>query len=152
MVNYSVPLYGMSETNFQLNNTQDIILIRFADVLLMGAELECPQAQAYFDRVRSRVNLPSKAATLDNIKEERRFELAFEGERYYDLLRWHDERLITENQTDIQIYDRRVPRKKSVTFRPETGGFLPIPLTEIQLSEGVLTQNPGWEGSDHYLE
>ena len=118
----------------------------------MGAELECPQAQAYFDRVRSRVNLPSKAATLDNIKEERRFELAFEGERYYDLLRGHDERLITANQTDIQIYDRRVPRKKSVTFRPETGGFLPIPLTEIQLSEGVLTQNPGWEGSDHYLE
>lgn len=152
VVNYSVPLYGMSETNFQLNNTQDIILIRFADVLLMGAELECPQAQAYFDRVRSRVNLPSKAATLDNIKEERRFELAFEGERYYDLLRWHDERLITENQTDIQIYDRKVPRKKSVTFRPETGGFLPIPLTEIQLSEGVLTQNPGWDGSEHYLE
>lgn len=152
VVNYSVPLYGMSETNFQLNNTQDIILIRFSDVLLMGAELGCPQAQAYFDRVRSRVNLPSKAATLDNIKEERRFELAFEGERYYDLLRWHDERLITENQTNIQIYDRKVPRKKSVTFRPETGGFLPIPLTEIQLSEGVLTQNAGWEGSDNYIE
>ncbi len=152
VVNYSVPLYSMTETNFQLNNTQDIILIRFADVLLMGAELECPEAQAYFDRVRSRVNLPSIPATLDNIKAERRFELAFEGERYYDLLRWHDERLITENQTDIQIYDRKVPRKKSVTFRPETGGFLPIPLTEIQLSEGVLTQNPGWEGSDCYLE
>ncbi len=152
VVNYSVPLYGMSETNFQLNNTQDIILIRFSDVLLMGAELGCPQAQAYFDRVRSRVNLPSKAATLDNIKEERRFELAFEGERYYDLLRWHDERLITENQTGIRIYDRKVPRIKNVTFRPETGGFLPIPLTEIQLSEGVLTQNPGWEGSDNYID
>ncbi len=53
VVNYSVPLYGMTETNFQLNNTQDIILIRFSDVLsLMGAELGCPQAQEYFDRVR----------------------------------------------------------------------------------------------------
>lgn len=152
VVNYSVPLYGMTETNFQLNNTQDIILIRFSDVLLMGAELGCPDAQAYFDRVRNRAGLPSRPATLDNIKEERRFELAFEGVRYYDLLRWHDERLITENQTDIQVYDRKVPRKKSITFRPETGGFLSIPLTEIQLSEGVLTQNPGWEGSDNYLE
>lgn len=152
VVNYSVPLYGMTETNFQLNNTQDIILIRFSDVLLMGAELGGANAQAYLDRVRSRVGLASKPATLQNIKDERRFELAFEGERYYDLLRWHDERLITENQTDIQIYDRKVPRKKSVAFRAETGGFLQIPLTEIQLSEGVLTQNPGWEGSDNYLE
>ena len=152
VVNYSVPLYNMSETNFQLNNTQDIILIRFADVLLMGAELDSPNAQAYLDRVRSRAGLQSVPATLDNIKKERRFELAFEGVRYYDLLRWHDERLITENQTDIQIYDRRVPVKKSITYRPETGGFLPIPLTEIQLSEGVLTQNAGWEGTDCYLE
>ena len=152
VVNYSVPLYGMTETNFQLTNTQDIILIRFSDVLLMGAELGSAKAQDYFDRVRSRVGLTSKPATLQNIKDERRFELAFEGERYYDLLRWHDERLITENQTNIQIYDRKVPRKKSVSFRAETGGFLQIPLTEIQLSEGVLTQNPGWEGSDNYLE
>lgn len=152
VVNYSVPLYGMTETNFQLNNTQDITLIRFADVLLMGAELGCPNAQEYFDRVRTRAGLPTKPVTLDNIKEERRFELAFEGVRYYDLLRWHDERLLDENQTDIQIYDRKVPRKKTIHFRPETGGFLSIPLTEIQLSEGVLTQNPGWEGSDNYLE
>ena len=37
VVNYSVPLYGMTETNFQLNNTQDIILIRFSDVLPYGS-------------------------------------------------------------------------------------------------------------------
>ena len=152
VVNYSVPLYGMTETNFQLTNTQDCILIRFADVLLMAAELGVSDAQECFDRVRRRVNLPSIPATLENIKNERRFELAFEGLRYYDLLRWHDENVLTENQTDVQIYDRKVPRKKNITFRPETRGFLPIPLTEIQLSEGVLTQNPGWEGSDNYLE
>ena len=69
VVNYSVPLYGMTETNFQLNNTQDIILIRFSDVLLMGAELGCPDAQAYFDRVRNRAGLPSRPATLDNIRK-----------------------------------------------------------------------------------
>lgn len=149
---YSVSLYNMTETNFQLTNTQDCILIRFADVLLMAAELGAPQAQQYFDRVRSRVGLPSLPATLENIKNERRWELAFEGVRYYDLLRWHDERLIDENQTDVRTYDRRAPKKKTIHFRPETGGFLPVPLTEIQLSEGVLQQNPGWEGSDNYLE
>ena len=57
------------------------------DVLLMGAELDSPNAQAYLDRVRSRAGLQSVPATLDNIKKERRFELAFEGVRYYDLLR-----------------------------------------------------------------
>lgn len=152
VVNYSVPLYGMSETNFQLTNTQDIILIRYADVLLMGAELGCARAQDYLDQVRRRAGLESVPVTAENIERERRFELAFEGERYYDLLRWHKESLITENQTDQRIYDRKVPRSHSVTFRPQTGGFLPIPLTEIQLSEGVLTQNPGGEGSDNYLD
>lgn len=152
VVNYSNELYGMTETNFQLNNTQDCVTMRFSDVLLMAAELGAPNAQAYLDRVRNRVNLPSVPATLENIKKERRFELAFEGVRYYDLLRWHDWDVITENQTDIQVYNRKVPQKKTVTFRPETGGFLQIPETEIELSQGVLTQNPGWEGSDNYYE
>lgn len=152
VVGYSVQLYNMTETNFQLTNTQDLMIIRFADVLLMAAELGAPNAQAYLDRVRSRVNLPSVPVTLENIKAERRFELAFEGVRYYDLLRWHDEYLIDKNQTDVQVYDRKRPVKKTIHYRPETRGFLSIPLTEIQLSEGVLTQNPGWEGSDNYLE
>lgn len=152
VVNYSVKLYGMSETNIQLTNTQDCVLMRFSDVLLMASELGAANAQAYLDRVRSRVGLPSVPATLDNIKKERRFELAFEGVRYYDLLRWHDENVLTQNQTDIRVYDRKVPRKKTIKFRSETGGFLPIPQTEMELSKGVLTQNAGWEGSDNYLE
>ena len=150
--NYSIKLYGMTETNIQLTNTQDCMLIRFSEVLLMAAELGAPNAQAYLDRVRSRAGLPSVPANLENIKKERRFELAFEGVRYYDLLRWHDENVITENQTNIQVYDRRRPVTKNITFRSETGGFLPIPQTEIDLSQGVLTQNPGWEGSANYLE
>ena len=102
--------------------------------------------------IQSDIVWRDKAANLENIKKERRFELAFEGVRYYDLLRWHDENVITENQTNIQVYDRRRPVTKNITFRSETGGFLPIPQTEIDLSQGVLTQNPGWEGSANYLE
>ena len=99
--NFSHELYSMTGTDYQRDNIQDLILIRFSDVLLMAAELGAPNAQQYLDRVRNRVGLASVPVTLENIKAERRFELAFEGVRYYDLLRWHDEDLITINQTGI---------------------------------------------------
>ena len=86
-VNWSVMKYG-AEDNFQINNTQDIVVIRLADVLLMGAELGSSRAQNYMDMVRTRAGLTSVAVSLDNIKLERRHELAFEGIRYFDLLRW----------------------------------------------------------------
>lgn len=152
--NFSHELYGMEGTDYQRDNIQDLILIRFSDVLLMAAELGALNAQQYLDRVRSRAGLGSVPATLENIKAERRFELAFEGIRYYDLLRWHDEDQITANQTGIVTYNRRGMANAETTniaFRPETGGFLPIPQTQIDLSGGVLTQNAGWEGSDNYL-
>jgi len=150
--NFSYQLYPMTGTDYMRDNIEDLIIIRFSDVLLMAAELGAPNAQGYLDNVRSRVALASVPATLENIKKERRFELAFEGVRYYDLLRWKDESLITTNQTDIPIFNRKLPSKKSIVFRPETGGFLPVPQTEIDLSNGVLIQNPGWVGSDYNLQ
>lgn len=152
--NFSYDFYGMDGTDYQRDNIQDLIIIRFSDVLLMAAELGAPNAQQYLDRVRSRAGLGSVPATLENIKAERRFELAFEGIRYYDLLRWHDEDQITLNQTGIVTYNRRGQanaESTNIEFRPETGGFLPIPQTQIDLSGGVLTQNAGWEGSSNYL-
>ena len=152
VVNFSYKLYNMVGTDYMRDNIEDLIVIRFSDVLLMAAELGAPKAQEYLDMVRTRVGLSSVPVTLDNIKKERRFELAFEGVRYYDLLRWKDESLITTNQTDVPVYNRKLASKKSVIFRSETGGFLPIPQTQIDLSNGVLTQNPGWEGSDNNLQ
>ena len=150
--NFSYQLYPMTGTDYMRDNIEDLIIIRFSDVLLMAAELGAPNAQNYLDNVRTRVGLASVPVTLENIKKERRFELAFEGVRYYDLLRWKDESLITTNQTDIPIFNRKLAAKKSVVFRPETGGFLPVPQTEIDLSNGVLIQNPGWVGSDNNLQ
>lgn len=152
--NYSRDLYGNTIDNYQLNNTQDLVLIRFSDVLLMAAELTLgtDSAQGYLDRVRNRAGLPQVPATLENIKAERRFELAFEGVRYFDLLRWGDaEEVLNENQKEIRIYtDKNTFKTKMIRFRPETGGFLQIPLTEIELSKGVLTQNPGWGPEAEY--
>jgi len=145
-------LYKMESTDYMRDNIEDLIIIRFSDVLLMAAELGATNAQSYLDQVRTRVGLASVPVTLENIKKERRFELAFEGVRYYDLLRWKDESLITTNQTNIPIFNRKLATKKTIAFRPETGGFLPIPQTEIDLSHGVLIQNPGWVGSDYNLQ
>ena len=90
--------------------------------------------------------------SLDALKAERRWELAFEGVRYYDLLRWygksHLDQLETllESKNGVATINNGVPGvKRGVLFRPVTGGFLQIPNQEIQLSMGVLVQNPGWE-------
>lgn len=40
--------------DFQTQNRQDYVIIRYADVLLMAAELGSPNAQTYFDQVRKR--------------------------------------------------------------------------------------------------
>jgi len=126
-------------------NLQEIILLRFADVMLMGAELGSPKAQQYLDDVRGRVKLPSISVTLENIKNERRYELAFEGVRYYDLLRWHDAETALSKISNILVETEGKETSYSVTFNPETQGFLPIPESQILISEGVLKQNPCWD-------
>ncbi|MEE4178378.1 MAG: RagB/SusD family nutrient uptake outer membrane protein [Bacteroides sp.] len=135
-----------SDGQFELNRTSNHRVIRFSDVLLMAAELGSPNAQQYLDRVRIRVDLPSVPATLENILEERRLELSLEGLRYFDVLR---QGIDFANQTltdsgirgpnyigDQQLFD--------VTFKPATKGFLPIPQTEIDLSNGTFVQNAGY--------
>ena len=135
-----------SLSDMQLWNLQDDVLLRFSDVLLMGAELGSANAQAYFDRVRTRAGLASKTASLENIKLERRHELAFEGLRHFDLIRWGDIASAHAVVVNIPVKNTGVDAIYNDTYRSETGGFLPLPQTEITLSEGVLTQTPGWEG------
>jgi starch-binding outer membrane protein, SusD/RagB family len=145
VVGMFVGLYPSTPSDYQRWNLQDQILLRFADVLLMGAELGSPNAQDYLDQIRERAGLTSVPVTLDNIKKERRHELAFEGVRYFDLLRWHDAETEFAKCANIPVKNENVDDTYTATYRPETGGFLPIPETEISLSNGVLKQNPGWE-------
>lgn len=152
MVNMSVELYGRTPL-WQHDNSTDIMIIRFSDVLLMAAELGAPRAQEYFDAVRSRVGLPSLPVSLENIKLERRWEFACEGIRYWDLMRWGDlEKAININMNNIPITRLGNPTTLTVKYRPETRGFKPIPESEIQLSNGNLTQNPGWGPDSYYLD
>jgi len=147
IVTLSSYLYG-AQNKFNSTISQDLILLRLADILLMGAELGSTHAQDYLDRVRSRVNLASVPVTLDNIKVERRHELAFEGVRYFDLLRWHDAEEAFSKVKDVPAFTATNPVTVTVNYRPETRGFLAIPQSEIELSNGVIKQNSGWDTPD----
>lgn len=85
-------------TQPELNYGTNIRLIRYADVLLMAAEAyhksgDDNAALVELNKVRSRVNLPAETATgtalFDAIVYERQVELAFEGHRFTDLVRWN---------------------------------------------------------------
>jgi len=133
--------------DFQVSQDQDFIVIRYADVLLMAAELGSANAQSYYDEVRTRAGLTSRAPTLSNILEERKFEFAFEGIRYWDLLRQGlSTAALTIAQTqDVlsgEADDQVVIEAAKIT---ETRGFMQIPNTQITLSSGVLVQNEGWD-------
>jgi len=115
-----------------INYPNDYIEIRLADTYLLEAEClvrgggDLGKAQDYLDRVRARVGLPSIPATLENIKLERRLELATEGHRWFDLIRWGD----------------AAAKLAFKGFTPNKNEVLPIPLEE--LSNTKLVQNPGY--------
>ncbi len=121
----------------ELNYGTNLRLLRYGDVLLMAAEANFQAgstgvAQGYFDEVRTRVSLPSKAISMDAIKNERRLELAFEGVRFLDLIRWGDAASVLSNQGF----------NKNGNFA-DKHNLYPIPAAEVN-NNMLLTQNPGW--------
>jgi len=79
--------------NSELNYRQNTYIIRLADTYLLEAEAlggTGARADALLNAVRARVGLPAITATMDAIKKERRAELAGEGHRWFDLVRWGD--------------------------------------------------------------
>jgi hypothetical protein len=134
--------------DFQTSQSQNYIVVRYADVLLMAAELGSTNAQSYFDEVRTRAGLASKPANRENILAERRFEFALEGLRYHDLLRQGIEVAATAIalESGVPVLSGNVSDKviiKADNIR-RTRGLCQIPETQITLSKGVLKQNPGW--------
>ena len=119
----------------------NIRMIRYSDIVLMYAEAanelgQTDEALAKLEMVRARARgndpdaLPEiterdQTKLRELIHEERRFELALEFERYFDLVRW--------GETD-----------KITGFVPNKQELYPIPQQEIDASNGILTQNPGY--------
>ena len=121
--------------------------MRYADVLLMAAELGSANADNYMHMIRARAGLADISASKENIMAERAREFAFEGIRYWDLLRQGVEVMADavcasggsalSGGVETQIsYDRA----QIIT----TKGLCPIPQDQITKANGVLVQNPGW--------
>ncbi len=156
-VNGFAVLASGARNHIQFCNTTDLIHIRYADVLLMHSELT--QTTDGINKVRQRAGLPVISSySLDALKRERRFELAFEGLRWFDLMRWGDAPDALEKQVGQPIRNAGVPLAMSsfsTGFKARyeaTGGFWPIPDSQIDLSEGVLKQNKGWIEADAMFE
>jgi starch-binding outer membrane protein, SusD/RagB family len=136
--------------NFQIGQFQDFIMIRYADVLLMAAELGSANAQSYFDAVRQRAYkeaFVSTTASKENIMNERRLEFAFEGIRYWDLLRQGVAVAAATIAETTEVVNGGVPATKTISQSKieTTRGFQQIPNSQITRSSGVLEQNDGWK-------
>lgn len=121
-------------------------ILRYADVILMHAEAsnelnDGATAATYLERIRNRASgnlgagraivppiaFVSQAQMRQAIKDERRWEFAMEGYRFFDLVRWGD--AIAE--LGALGYTNRCR-------------YYPIPQQAINISGGVLVQNPEW--------
>ena len=133
--------------NMQLNNIHDLVLIRFADVLLMQSELK--KDPTGINLVRARAGLkPIAAYSLKALQDERRWEFACEGIRWNDIRRWHIAAAALEKQTNQPTYWRGKPDTNKAhnggyaARYNATAGFQKMPDTQISM--GTVVQNDGW--------
>jgi hypothetical protein len=139
------------------NGGIDIILMRYADVLLMYAEAKVALGQAdasalaAVNQVRARVNMPALTALTEaDVRYERRVELAFEGLRLFDIRRWKiaDKVMPTPVVTGIDYIDasgklQTATVPASARAFPQRDYLWPIPQAELDLNAN-LKQNPGF--------
>jgi starch-binding outer membrane protein, SusD/RagB family len=141
---------SLGGTDFMIGQYQDYFVIRYADVLLMAAELGSTNAASYYNLVHQRA-IPTATAvssvTTADILAERRLEFVGEGIRYWDLLRQGlstAAATIVANTTTSYLEDGTAAPALSASNITLTRGFQQIPNSEITLSGGVLKQNAGW--------
>ena len=145
----SVPEHAVTSA-VQEYQTQPFIVLRYADVLLMAAELggvPSMDAKSCLDAIRDRAGLPRVAVTHENIMKERQYEFAFEAMRYWDLLRQglnYAASVIAEEGTVVKTANQNETLTISAQNIINKRGFCQIPQNQITLSNGVLKQNAGW--------
>jgi starch-binding outer membrane protein, SusD/RagB family len=136
------------------SNVSSIIKLRYADILLLKAEAlanlggasNLADAATIVNTVRNRVGLANLASTASASSEtmliavlhERRLELAFEGQRWFDLVR---NGKLEEVMNGLNTRDSgRLPQRRAFT---ETSELLPVPQAALDLNSN-LVQNPGY--------
>lgn len=136
---------------------------RFAEILLNYAEAQNeavgPDQSVYdaVNAVRQRAGMPalptglSQAQMRERLRNERRIELAYEEHRYFDVRRWMIAETV-ENETAQGISISKNGSTLTYSVKEALGGknfstqhyWFPIPLEEINASNGALDQNPGY--------
>ena len=115
-------------------SNKNVRILRYAEVLLMNAEAAINvggDAKTPLNMVRNRAGLESlETVTIMDVWKERRAELAFEHDRYFDLVR--------------QDRAGQVLRAHGKNFVDGKHELFPIPQAQIDLSKGQLMQNPGY--------
>lgn len=143
--------FELGEKHMNITYYQDYTIMRYADVLLMHSELNGNNRglNLVHQRVYPGESLPY---SIENIRNERAIELAFEGVHYWDLMRYEKDgayaaRAIAAAQNGAKANDWRqrghyffLPKATS----PQMKGLMQIPSTQITLSGNKLVQNPGW--------
>jgi len=131
--------------NWAANSSADLVVMRYADVLMMYAEAQNeaagPDASVYVavNKIRARAEMPdfpdglNKEEMREEIKHERKIEFMMEGHHYFDLLRWRDAETVIPSIPD---YENR-------TFDPAKNYLWPIPQSARDQSPNI-TQNPGY--------
>ena len=140
--------WSLHATRGPLNNRQ----IRYADVLLMYAEAALgagdeATARTYINMVRTRVGLTEIALADDAaLRHERRVELAMEGHRWFDLVRWEG---VAGNglKAHMDAYKATETQEAQSHIQEFVAGkheIFPIPQEEIQLNPTQMKQNNGY--------
>ncbi|HTF80568.1 MAG TPA: RagB/SusD family nutrient uptake outer membrane protein, partial [Cytophagales bacterium] len=129
----------------QSDGPSNVRVIRYADVLLMYAEAanelgRTSDALEKLKLVRDRVKLPEvtetdKTKLREKIWHERRVELALENLRFYDLVR---------QGRAYEVMSKFSNEEGGGLFRKGVNEVFPIPETQIDLSNGTIVQNPGY--------
>lgn len=162
---YYVSKYYDLEARNQVNSGINLIVIRYAEVLLNYAEAKIETGSftqqdwtATIGAIRARAGLIDNALQFpdvsqdmlrDIVRKERRIELAFEaGHRYFDIKRWEIAEEVLNGwalgmRTDDSDEDGGYVRVDLRTFDPNKHYLWPIPLRETDLNKN-LSQNPNW--------
>ncbi|MCE6991487.1 RagB/SusD family nutrient uptake outer membrane protein [Dyadobacter sp. CY323] len=132
------------------DNGNNIPLIRYADVILMYAEAlndvgyqANGDAFTYLNMVRTRAGLAKKTSTEIPtqqafrlaMEQERRVELAFEGQRWFDLVR---------TGRAIPVLNGKKEQIRLVSDLSEKNLVFPIPQSQIDINKAKIVQNPGY--------
>ena len=139
--------WGLHASRGPLNNRQ----IRYADVLLMYAEAclgagKTATAKEYINKVRARVGLGEVEATDATLRHERRCELAMEGHRWFDLVRWQgvDGKGLKAHMDAYKLTETEDAQHHMQEFIAGKHEIFPIPQEERQLNPTHMEQNPGY--------